>query len=83
MNIKEMFIPHYIMGYVSSAVLVSYVNSQKGEFVIVGHTRLLYVCLLALLCEDSILEVTLVHVLSLTMNIFGEIMCKKNICLKL
>ena len=37
------------MGYVSSAVLVSYVNSQKGEFVIVGHTRLLYVCLLALL----------------------------------
>ena len=36
-----MFLSHYIMEYVGSAVLVSYVNRQKGELVIVGHTRLL------------------------------------------
>ena len=54
LNIKEMFIPHYIMEYVGSAVLVSYVNSQKGEFVIVGHTRLLYVCLYLLYYEKTV-----------------------------
>ena len=43
----KMFIPHYIM--VICAVLVSYVSSQKGEFLIVGYTRLLYMCLMALL----------------------------------
>ena len=46
------------------AVLVSYMSSQKGEFIIIGHTRLLYVYLMALLSEESILQVTLVHVLS-------------------
>ena len=54
------------------AVLVSYMSSQKGEFIIIDHTRLLYVYLMALLSEESILQVTLVHVLSLTMNIFDN-----------
>ena len=40
----EMFILHYIMEYIGNLC------SQKGEFIIIGHTRLLlHVCLMALL----------------------------------
>ena len=51
------------------AVLVSFMSSQKGKFIIVSYTRLLYVCLMA---------VTLVPVLSLTMNVFDKSKCKKH-----
>ena len=44
-------------------------EQPKGEFIIVSHTGLLYVCLMA---------VTLVPVLSLTMNVFDKSKCKKH-----
>ena len=51
------------------AVLISYMSSQKGEFIIISHTRLL-----CMPCgEEIILQITSVHVLSLTMNIFDKV----------
>ena len=32
-------------------------SSPKGEYIIFGHTRLLHVCLMALLWEESVLQV--------------------------
>ena len=53
-------------------------NSQKGEFIFLLIFRLctiqLHVCLTALVLEDNILLVTLVHVLSLTMN---RVICRQ------
>ena len=43
------------------AVLVSYVSSQNGEFIIVSHIRLL--CVPYGFVEEFFLQVTLVHVL--------------------
>ena len=51
------------------AVLVPYMSSQKDEFMFIGSAQQLHVCLTALVLEESILLVSLVHVLSLTMNI--------------
>ena len=64
----EIFVLHYIM--VICVVSVPNVSSQKGEFIIFGCTRLLHVCLMALVLEESILLVTLVHVL---INIYDKI----------
>ena len=48
-------------------------SSQKGEFIFLGSAQHNYiVCLIALVLEESILLVTLVHVLSLTMNIYDK-----------
>ena len=52
------------------AVLVPYMSSQNGEFILLGSAQ--HVCLIALVLEESILLETLVHVLSLTMNIYDK-----------
>ena len=57
------------------AILVPYMSSQKGEFNnYISRLCIiqLHVCLTALVLEESILLVTLVHVLSLTMNIYDK-----------
>ena len=63
------FILHYIMKYVGITVLVPYISGQKGEFIFLGSAQ---VYLTALVSEESILLVTLVHLLSLAMNIYDK-----------
>ena len=73
-NVKcdiRMVVLHYIMEYVGNlcspcAVLVHYMSNQKGEFMFLGTV---HVCLTALV-EENILLVTVVHKLSLTVNIY-------------
>ena len=57
------------------AVLVFYVSSQKGEFIIVSHTNVAMPY-----GEESILQVTLVHVLAISNS---EKVSVRNIYLKL
>ena len=62
--------------FVICAVLVPYLSSQKGEFIFLGSAQYnyTYVCLTALLLEESILLVTLMQVLYyvLTLNIYDK-----------
>ena len=45
----KLFIPHYITEYVENLCSPYLLREQpKGEFIIVSHTRLLYVCFMAL-----------------------------------
>ena len=58
----EMFILHYIMEYVGNLCSPCLLSEQpKSEF-----SCTMQLCIIALLLEESILQVTLVHVLSLT-----------------
>ena len=72
LNVKcniEMFILHYIMSVlIICAVLVPYMSSQKGEF----RTIQVHVGLTTSVLVESILLVTLMHVLSLIMKIYGK-----------
>ena len=57
---------------VTCALLINYISSQKINLCISRiYTIQLHVYLTALVLEESISLVTLVHVLSLTMNIYG------------
>ena len=58
--------------------VLPYMSSQKGEFILLGSAQYKYVhvCLTALVLEESILLVTLLHMLSLIVNIYD----KRNIC---
>ena len=51
----------------SCALLVPYVSSQKGEFIMDSHTRVSPCGI-----EGSTLPVTLLHILSLTMTIISK-----------
>ena len=50
------------MKYAGTLYSLPYMSSQKGEFIIFGYAKLLCVIPMALLLEESILLVTLVHV---------------------
>ena len=67
---SEMFIPHYIMECVGNLCSPCLLREQPKRWIYISRlcTIQLHVCLTALVLEEGSLLITLVHVLSLTMN---------------
>ena len=76
-NVKcniAMFIPHYIVEYVGNLCSPCPLHEEPKRRIYIYRLCIiqLHVCLTALVLEENILLVTLVHVLSLTMNIYDK-----------